>query len=362
MLCACAYCVCVFQHPPPRPPPPRPPPPTSPPKSPDNSLNPIPSKGLTSGSSTTIGKFSSAMTLNSIKESKIDRHPAKNTIAVESSSSSITIANEDANDEEKEGKVLFDRDEEEEEDSSGSCSSLVEALAAARDKEAAEKEKEKHEVGSDKLLQTSKQKIRKNSLFSIINKKKDEDHAHTETAENGKPKLRLTTSHTLSSTTGGGNHVHVPPAPATAAPAPEMRVFVTEGSIRSTSPDETEQRSGEDRTKKDSLAVDDAAMLHKGPRRESTSFVRRMSKKIRNIGGKESEAGNNSSEDDLDGNKMSRQTSKKEKPKTHRFEVIDLTMEDVPLQPPTKKLSYAQLAGMSVYCCWWCYVCVGTNQ
>ena len=254
--------------------------------------------------------------------------------------------------------MLFDRDDEE--DTSGSCSSLVEALAAARDKEAAEKAAEKSPDKAEKGAEKSKQKPRRNSLFSInLFQKKENEEAVM--AENGKPKLRLTTSHTLSSTSGTSN---VPPAPATAAPVPEMKVFVTEGSLSSMSPptSETDQLVKASEQKKESLTVDDplssvstASMLHKGPRRESASFVRKMSKKIRNMAGKESETGNSSDDDVVEGARVSRQTSKKvDKVKVPRFEVIDLSMDDVPLHPPTKKLCYAQLAGMCALLC--CFV------
>ena len=289
----------------------------------------------------------------------IDRRPAK-PLSPESSSSTIKQSLSTGDNEDKEGSG---------EESDGSGSSLVEALAAARGKEAAEKATVD---SSDKSQKQSK--VRRNSLFNLFQKKEKEEEEKTEMAENDKPKLRQTSSHTLSAGSSSSQQGSSGGLNTTTGSAEVLRGFHSDGNLSNKTPparppplkttrvsNNVDAAAAEEKEKEDeatdttptataafSLPPTGQPANKDRARRSSMGFVRKMSRKVRNMGGKESEG---DSDDDPDGSRISRQTSKKvEKPKPPRFEFIDLTMEDVPENPPIKKLTYAQLVGMSTTC------------
>ena len=276
-------------------------------------------------------------------------------------------------DEEGQGDSLDDMNQ------SGSCSSLVEALAAAtaakteENKKADEKNDEQKTENGLEPPQAHKQK-RRNSLFNRFHKSSREEDQQSDLKEsvkmeggeeaNTKPKLRQTVSLNPAPV---GNLVSVPHPPVTNDHL--QRAYVSEGdlAINNTSNKlsiNTDEKSDDQLDAGHHLEPPASAPpVPTKNRRDSLSFVRKMSKKIRHTmtGNKEGED-HSSEEDILDKPdkpiRPDRPSSRKGlqgkvcllQPK---FELIDLTMEDVPYCPPIRKCHYVQHVkmGMSFLLC-----------
>lgn len=288
----------------------------------------------------------------------------------------------------------------------GSCSSLIEALAAASaakhststDGDASVADDGKSERRSD----NGKGDRRRSSVFNIFHKgttataaaavpavvtavtttesDRDNEIAAAENADvdhsasaNGKLKLRQTqslnpTSNSSNATTSSANNSqpvshndlnrafrsetdlmtnHAPPRPPPPRPPPPLTVQI--------SSDPLNEDIGDGHHLQPPAS---APPVPSKSRRDSLAFVRKMSKKIRHSVARESisDAGNNSSDDAADTDKstawLSMGTRKNDKllcVKPPRFEVIDLSAEDVAHTPPIRKMCYPQLLakGMS---------------
>ena len=211
----------------------------------------------------------------------------------------------------------------------GSCGSWVEALQAAKEKEEKEKMKPPPPRG------------RRNSLFTMFQKKEKGDSEEPPGDTTNKPKLRQTSSHTLSvaNTLTINNSGELQRGFRS-----EGDLFVSGGNNAATA----DNGGGQDAVIDDHSQPPASAPPIPRGRRDSLAFVRKMSKKIRNTITSNHEAGSSDEDADRGPPRFSRSTSKKDKPA--RFEVVDLSAEDVAHNPPHKKFSYAQLlstAGMS---------------